>query len=177
MTYAEKQKMKRIIKKVAFWGVVVYLLLNASVGVKDVTVCGNCFSIAFDKWDMMWVDKAIIYVDNEEYVITDIEFVREIAKGTAAAIYYDGCQAIESERRRNDYTRWIELYAGEKRVRRMPWLKAHEYIQVYEADIAHWILFGDTGVGYTTLEWELYEKIYEAIGYDSKTQQPLENVE
>ena len=53
MTYVEKQKIKKIVKKVAFWGVVVYLLLNVSVGVKDVTVLGNCFSIAFDKWDMM----------------------------------------------------------------------------------------------------------------------------
>lgn len=176
MTYAEKQRIKHIIKKVIFWGVIVYFVLNVAVGNK-VTICGGCVSIAFDKWDMMWVDKMIVYVDGETYEITDTDLVREMARVTAVAEYYEGCQAIESERRSNNYTRWIELYVGERMVRRMPWLKNHDWIQVYEADAAHWIFFGNTGVGYVSEEGGWLPRLYEAIGYDIRTQKPLKEIE
>ena len=158
MTYAEKQKIKRIVKRVVFWGAVLFLLLNVSIGSKIEMVRG-CISIAFDKWDMMWADKAILYVDGQEYVITDIDLVREIAKDTAVATYYEECECTAGYK--ND--RWIELYVGDRQIRRMQWLESHDWVRTYDTDAFHWVLFNDTDAGYAELDLELCQKLYQLV--------------
>lgn len=100
---------------------------------------GGCFSVAFDKAAMRSADRAVICVNEERYEISDPALVREIADQTLAA--------TNTDLRHPNTERWIELYRGDRLIRRMRWEDNHGGIVVYEADWLHWVFPSDSGEG------------------------------
>ena len=151
----KRKRMKRRIRNIILGVIGVYCILNVGVRLHNLEL-GACVSLAFDKWDMMHVDKAILYVDDTEYIFTDIDFVRQIAKETAVAQYGWVCNEHEDNK-----TRRIELYRGEKLVRNMEYYSAHGYVRVYTSDWGHWLWFTDSEEGFAELSNEVFWKIEE----------------
>ena len=147
-----KQK-KRRIRNIILGVIAVYCILNVGVRLHNLEL-GACVSLAFDKWDMMHVNKAILYVDDTEYIFTDIDFVRQIAKETCVAQYGWVCREHEDNK-----TRRIELYRGEKLVRNMEYYSAHGYVRTYKADWGYWLWFTDSKEGFAELSNEVFWKI------------------
>lgn len=130
------------------------LIPNVSVasGLKD---AGGCVSVSFDKRDMMTADKLVIKIGAAEYTTTDTDFIRQFAQETVAGTHSDYCCA------NTEYDKWIEIYKGDRLVRRMRWIQNHDAI-AYEADADHWVLFGDEG--HSFLSNDVRRKLYEMIG-------------
>lgn len=130
------------------------LIPNVSIasGLKD---AGGCVSVSFDKWDMMNADKLVIKIGAAEYTTTDTDFIRQFAQETVAGTHTDYCCA------NTEYDKWIEIYKGDRLVRRMRWIQNHDAI-AYEADAGHWVLFGDEG--HSFLSNDVRRKLYEMIG-------------
>ena len=55
--------------------------------------------------------------------------------------------ATNTDLRHPNTERWIELYRGDRLIRRMRWEDNHGGIVVYEADWLHWVFPGDSGEG------------------------------
>lgn len=113
---------------------IVVFSLNVSIA-GEPWMAGGCISVSFDKWDMLRADKMIVHFRGEQFVITDKEFVQNFTAGTLAGTYSDYCCA-------NLDDGWVEIYRGDRLIRRMRYIENHDAF-AYEADFAHWVLFGD----------------------------------
>ncbi len=129
---------------------VVFLAVNVGFWCNE-----DCISVAFDKAAMKKVDRAAVIVDGTEYPITDPWLIRQLADQTVVSTHTLLCNSQEG--------RWIELYDGDKLVRRMNWEQAHDGVIVYASDQTHWI-FGEAEYGQTYLTQEVLDALYEAIG-------------
>ena len=105
---------------------------------------GGCIAISFDKWDMQRADKVIMYYNGQEYVITDVEFVRTLTAETMAGTFQDYCCA-------NLDDGYMEIYRGERLIRTMRYIQNHDAF-AYEADAGHWVLFGEEGHAFLSRE-------------------------
>ena len=117
------------------------LLLIALVLCVDISgkplEAGGAVCISFDRWDMLRADRIIINLHGEIYTITDHEFVQAFSKETLAGTYSEYCCSELNDG-------WVEIYRGDRLLRRMRYIANHDAF-AYEADIAHWVLFGKEG--------------------------------
>ena len=149
LTATEKKKIKRIIKYICMIFVLVILCLNVSFSFNLFGSYG-CISVAFDKWDMMHVNKAYIVDGDNTYEITDRDLIKQISKETRVATKTDvRCQPV----------RWIELYYNEKLVRRIGWTGCCDGGKVYTADASHWIWPSCEKEGFCDFSRELLEQM------------------
>ena len=134
-----KETPRRIRKRIVWIFALLMVLLNvgACINLNDT---GGCISITFDKLPMLLVDRAVLGINEKEYVISDIKFARKIAQESIVASNTDLCI--------HDRDRWIDLYVGDVRVRRIYWEEEHDSFLVYEADGVHWVLFSAGGEGF-----------------------------
>lgn len=100
-------------------------------------MAGGAVCISFDKWDMLRADKIIIDYRGERYTVTDPAFVQAFSKETLAGTYSEYCCS-------NLNDGWVEIYRGDRLLRRMRFIANHDAF-AYEADSAHWVLFGKEG--------------------------------
>ena len=153
LIYDKRLKIKKNAKLICFVAILLCLLTN--VGFNFTLFEGQgCISIALDKWDMMHVNKAYLWVEDVQYEITDIALIKQIAKETMVATYSDVQYPSKPER-------WIELYYNDRLVRRMKWIACCEEALVYEADLLHWIWPGTEG--FVTLSADNIVEQLEAI--------------
>lgn len=131
----------------------VALSLNMSIS-GEPWMAGGAVCISFDKWDMLRADQIIIGYRGETYTVTDPEFVRTFCQETLAGTYSDYCCS-------NLDDGWVEIYRGNRLLRRMRYIANHEAF-AYEADVAHWVLFGEEGHAF--LSRDMWEKLHEIIG-------------
>ena len=116
-------------------------------------MAGGAVCISLDKWDMLRADKIIIGFQGETYTVTDSEFIRAFSQETLAGTRYEYCCSNENDG-------WVEIYRGERLLRRMRYIANHEAF-AYEADSTHWVLFGKEGHAF--LSKDLWEKLHETI--------------
>ena len=117
-------------------------------------MAGGAVCISFDKWDMLRADKIVIGYGGETYTVTDPEFVRMFSQETLSGTYSDYCCANLNEG-------WAEIYRGERLLRRMRYIANHDAF-AYEADMAHWVLFGEEGHAF--LSGTMQQKLREILG-------------
>lgn len=135
------------------------LILVPNVGIANgLEDAGGCVSVSFDKRDMMTADKLVIQINGEQYTTTDTDFIRAFAQETLAGTHSDYCCA------KTEYDKWIEIYKGDRLIRRMRWIQNHDAI-AYEADATHWVLSGEEG--HSFLSDDVRRKLYEMIGKET----------
>lgn len=120
---------------------VVTLSLNVSIA-GEPGMAGGCVCISFDKWDMQRADKIVIEFRGETYTVTDPEFVQTFCQETMTGTYSDYCCSHFQEGS-------IEIYRQGRLIRRMRYVENHDAI-VYDADLTHWVLFGEEGHAFLT---------------------------
>lgn len=129
------------------------LFLNVSIS-GEPGMAGGAVCISFDKWDMLRSDKIVIGYRGETYTVTDPVFVRSFARETLTGTYSEYCCS-------NLNDGWVEIYRGDRLLRRMRYIANHEAL-AYEADAAHWVLFGEEGHAF--LSKSVWEALHEIIG-------------
>lgn len=129
------------------------LSLNVSIS-GEPWMAGGAVCISFDKWDMLRADKIIIGYRGETYTVADPEFVQAFSQETLAGTYSGYCCS-------NLDDGWVEIYRGNRLLRRMRYIANHDAF-AYEADVAHWVLFGEEGHAF--LSRDMWEKLHEIIG-------------
>jgi len=149
------KKKGRVILLVSLCVVLLVLVLSLNVSVAgEPGMAGGCVSISFDKWDMLRADRVIIETRGETYTVTDPAFVRSFSRETLAGTYKDYCCAQMEDG-------WMEIYRGNRLLRRMRYISNHNAL-AYEADAAHWVLFGKEGHAF--LSEDMCKKLEEIIG-------------
>lgn len=149
------QKKKRIMIGLVSLCLILMIILPLNVGISGEPLdAGGAICISFDKWDMLRADKLIIGFDGETYTVTDPGFIRVFSKETLAGTLTEYCCSNLNEG-------WVEIYRGDRLVRRMRYIANHEAF-AYEADITHWVLFGKEGHAF--LSRDTWEKLQEIIG-------------
>lgn len=133
--------------------VVITLFLNVGISGEPL-MAGGAVCISFDKWDMLRADKIVIGHREETHTITDPDFIKSFCKETLAGTYHEYCCSDLDEG-------WAEIYRGDRLVRRMRFIANHDAF-AYEADIAHWVLFGKEGHSFLSndLRDQLNEMMY-----------------
>lgn len=116
---------------------------------------GGCFSVAFDKAVVMGADRIVIREGNEVVTITDAELVREIAAEFVVANRTDLC-GYQADK-------WMEIYNGDRLVRSIRWNECCELVEIYEADVAHWVWPSGSGIGQVELSREFMARLDEII--------------
>lgn len=153
LTCSQKQKIKKIIKCICFTVIILYLLTNVSFSFTLFKEEGT-ISIAFDKWDMVHVNKAYVMYQDQRHEIADINWIEKISKETRVATRTDtGCSPEI----------WIELYYNDKLVRRMGYSSCHFNALVYTSDESHWIWPSYEGEGFAELSLEVRTKLHEIM--------------
>ena len=114
---------------------------------------GGSVCISFDKLDMLRADKLIFGFNGKTYTITDPDFIKAFCKETLAGTHQSYCCSDLDEG-------WMEIYRGERLVRRMRYIGNHDAF-AYEADITHWVFFGKEG--HVFLTREIWEELREII--------------
>lgn len=138
-------------------GLCLVLLITLSLNIRisgEPWMAGGAVCISFDKWDMLHCDKLIIGYRGETYTVTDPAFVQAFSKETLAGTYSAYCCSDMDDG-------WVEIYRGDRLLRRMRYIANHETF-AYEADAAHWVLFGEEGHAF--LSRDTWEKLHEIIG-------------
>ena len=128
---------------------------------------GECISIAFfEKQKMGTVDKVVLTVrvgmEPKSVTVTDKDLIREITKEVTVATLTDLKVTPMGT---------IDLYSKDELVRSMVWNIHGKDLEVYEADLTHWLIFSATGIGITTLSDELADKL-DALLEEALTQKP-----
>ena len=122
----------------------------------------NCFSIAFDKFQMNSVDKIVIQTPIKETTIADKSLVKKIVKSTMIA---------DSKGYNVAYGGYFwRLFDGEKLVREMR--QSTNYptiIEVYKTDRAHWCFPSETDVGTVNISTELLKEMREVLEADGNS--------
>ena len=116
---------------------IIVVLLFLTTGIDLSTDAGGALCISFDKWDMIRADKILLYHNGHTYTITDPDTVKGFCMDTLVGDMTDYCCANLDEG-------WAEIYRGDRLIRRMRYIANHDTF-AYEADIGHWVLFGDEG--------------------------------
>lgn len=151
MSDAKKKRIRRIV----FWScVAVLLLLNIATDCSLDDSGSLC--ISFDKWDMTTADKVVIFDGEQQYTVTDADFVRNLTREAVVA-----CDTNRYCCANDDVDTWIEIYKGDRLIRHMRWIQNHDAL-AYEADLAHWVLFGEEG--HVFLSSEVRRALYKIIG-------------
>lgn len=137
--------------------VLVVLYLNVGIA-SDIGGSGGCISIVFDKFSMLFADRAVICVGKERYEITDRDLIHQITKETMCAGNTDLCYP-------KNINRWIEIYRGDTLVRRMQWRDDdfEEMVIAYQADGLHWISPSYDGHGIVFISDELLAELNKVI--------------
>lgn len=148
------QKKKKIILGLVCLCLILLIALSLNVSISgEPWMAGGAVCISFDKWDMLRADKIIIGYRGKTYTVTDPAFVQAFSQETLAGTYSDYCCS-------NLEDGWVEIYRGDRLVRRMRYIANHEAF-AYEADLTHWVLFGKEGHAF--LSRAVWEKLREII--------------
>jgi len=139
----KKKRIAAILVSLCAVLLIAVLFLNVSIAGEPL-MAGGCVCISFDKWDMQRADKIIFKFGGESHTVTDPEFIRAFCDETMAGTYHDYCCAQLEDG-------WVEIYRGDRLVRRMRYIANHEAF-VYEANAAHWVLFGEAGHAFLSNE-------------------------
>ncbi len=110
---------------------------------------GSCISVVFDKHSVVTADRIVYRVGEQEITITDPDTVQYIAKHFVVANRAGLCPAQEN--------RWMYIYNGDKLVRSMRWRGCEEFVDIYQADITHWLLPSETKTGQVELSREFLD--------------------
>ena len=149
------QKKKWIIFSLVSLCLILLIALSLSVRISgEPGMAGGAVCVSFDKWDMLRADKIIIGYRGQIYTVTDPAFVQAFSQETLAATYSAYCCS-------NSDDGWVEIYRGNRLLRRMRYIANHEAF-AYEADAAHWVLFGKEGHAF--LSQNTWKKLREIIG-------------
>ena len=114
---------------------------------------GRCINVAvFGKLELRNVDRVVITKDGAEITVTDSTLIDQIVSETTVATHGRIHDA-------NDGT--IRLYRGEKLLRSMGWSACCDLVQVYDADLTHWVIAHPeiNDAGFVQLSTELVEEI------------------
>lgn len=148
------QKKKKTIIGLACLCLILLIALSLNVSISgEPWMAGGSVCISFDKWDMLRANKIIIGYRGETYTVTDPEFVQAFSQETLAGTYSDYCCS-------NLDDGWVEIYRGDRLLRRMRYIANHEAF-AYEADVTHWVLFGNEGHAF--LSRDMWEKLHKII--------------
>ena len=109
-------------------------------------MAGGCVCVSFDKWDMDRADKIVFEFSGGTSTVTDPELIRAFCNETLAGTYSDYCCAHEQ-----DPNIEIQIYRQDRLIRSMRYVENHDAV-VYNADSAHWVLFGDEGHAFLSYE-------------------------
>lgn len=108
---------------------------------------GSALSLAFDKQKVNAVDRVVLCVGEESVEVTDQELICQlknelmVAKRTDLKMYYPY------------YGKYILFYDGDDLVRQMRWggLDKSAWVEVYNEDASHIVMFSITNVGLVCL--------------------------
>ena len=148
------QEKKKIMIALVSLCLILLITLSQNISISGKPwMAGGSVCISFDKWDMLRADKIIIGYCGKTYTVTDPEFVQAFSQETLAGTYSEYCCS-------NLDDGWVEIYRGNRLLRRMRYIANHEAF-AYEADVAHWVLFGEEGHAF--LSRDMWEKLHEII--------------
>ena len=114
---------------------------------------GRCINVAvFGKLELRNVDRVVITKNGAEITVTDSTLIDQIVSETTVATHGRIHDA-------NDGT--IRLYRGDKLLRSMGWSTCCDLVQVYEADLTHWVIAQPeiNDAGFVQLSADLVEEI------------------
>ena len=114
---------------------------------------GRCINVAvFGKLELRNVDRVVITKNGAEITVTDSTLIDQIVSETTVATHGRIHDA-------NDGT--IRLYRGDKLLRSMGWSTCCDLVQVYEADLTHWVIALPeiNDAGFVQLSADLVEEI------------------
>ena len=119
--------------------VTVALVIFSAIGCSpDMGLHGACVSISWDKQAMLSADRLVMHLPSGKYTVTDGNLVQTLAREVLTATSTeDYCCA-------NLNSGTFLFYRGETLIRGMRFIDNHRTL-VYEADGAHWVLFGKEG--------------------------------
>ena len=111
---------------------------------------GGCISFSlFGKLELQGVDKMVISVGEEQFVVTDADLLEQVVNETRVATHADHGGLNDQKQ--------IDLYRGDQLVRSMNWGDCCNSMRVYEEDLTHWLIGGKAG--YVMLSNDLYDKL------------------
>ncbi|MBR2890259.1 MAG: hypothetical protein IKC09_08310 [Oscillospiraceae bacterium] len=149
------QKKKKLLIALAVVCLIFLILLSLNVSISgEPWMAGGAVCISFDKWDMLRSDKIVIGYRGKTYTVTEPGFVQAFSKDTLSGTYSGYCCSNQDDG-------WVEIYRGDRLLRRMRYIANHEAF-AYEADAAHWVLFGEEG--HVFLSTDVWKKLHEIIG-------------
>ena len=154
----QKKKRVMILGAVALGLVLAVLVLTQTMAVNvkgAFTEAGGCISVAFDKATVMNADKVVVRIGDTTRIITDPDLVQEIAAGFVVANRTDLCGSYD------DY--WLEIYNGDKLVRKIHRNACCNLAEIYEVDAAHWVWPSTTRVGQVELSEEFQERLNQIV--------------
>ena len=153
------QKKKQIVLGIVVLAMILaVIVLTQVVGVSILgafSQSGGCVSVVFDKHTVMGADKIVVREGETVITITDKALVREIAAEFVVANRTDLCG--------HHADKWLEIYNGEKLVRRIHWNDHEELVEVYEADDAHWVWPSDSQIGQIYLSRKFVDRLDEIL--------------
>lgn len=149
------QKKKRILIGLVGLGLILLVTLALNVSISgEPWMAGGAVCISLDKWDMLRADKIVLCYRDETYTITDPAFIQAFSQETLSGTYSGYCCSCQDNG-------WVEIYRGDRLLRRMRYITNHEAF-AYEANAAHWVLFGEEGHAF--LSRNTAKKLHELIG-------------
>lgn len=144
---------------VAVLALLIWIFADGSIESIIQDEAGSCISVVFDKPAVKGADRIIVYEGSQ--VVADIsdtsnkEEIRQIADLFTVANRSDLC----------DYqTGWrMEIYNGNRLVRKVEENCCEGLYQIYERDLLHWVLPGECGTGQVELTPEEEQRLKEII--------------
>ena len=103
----------------------------------------------FGKLELRGVDKMVISVGEEQFVVTDADLLEQVVDETRVATHADHGGLNDQKQ--------IDLYRGDQLVRSMNWGDCCNSMRIYEEDLTHWLIGGKAG--YVMLSNDLYDKL------------------
>ena len=114
---------------------------------------GRCINVAvFGKWELKNVDRVVVSRHGAQTTITDQTLIDQIVSETTVATHGNIHDANDGK---------IELYCGDKLLRSMGWSTCCDLVQVYKADLTHWVIAHPeiNDAGFVQLSADLVEEI------------------
>lgn len=144
---------------VAVLALLIWIFVDVSIESIIQDEAGSCISVVFDKPAIKGADRIIVYEGSQ--VVADISDtsnkveIRQIADLFTVANRANLC----------DYkTGWrMEIYNGNRLVRKVEENCCGGLYQIYERDLLHWVLPGECGTGQVELTPEDEQRLKEII--------------
>ena len=129
----------------------IWIFVDVSIESVIRNASGSCISVAFDKPILKGADRIVVYEGKQVITITDKEAVRRIADMFTVANRTGLCDHSSGWR--------LEIYNGQRLVRRVTENCDGRLYHIYDQDLLHWVLPSEDKNGQVELSQEEYLRL------------------